>query len=215
VADVLAEICAEKQAHVARRKAAQPMQVPVPVYAAGASAPAAAPAAGAPAAHVSAPAVPAGESIKSSMMGIFYRAASPSSPPFVKEGESVKPGQAAVAQKSVYITKRVIERPIELALLPMRPVVVPPQTKPEAKPALTAAEDVANWKELQEDTRLNERTRRLQIHELLASTGLVQPEKVMRPIYKDVLHADLDDPYLGLGKSLFASYPFAKEDATH
>jgi acetyl-CoA carboxylase biotin carboxyl carrier protein len=27
------------------------------------------------------------------MMGIFYRAPSPSSPPFVKEGEAVKPGQ--------------------------------------------------------------------------------------------------------------------------
>jgi hypothetical protein len=27
-----------------------------------------------------------------------------------------------------------------------------------------------------------------------------------------VLHADLDDPYLGLGKSLFANYPFAAED---
>ena len=27
------------------------------------------------------------------MMGIFYRAASPSSPPFVKEGDAVKAGQ--------------------------------------------------------------------------------------------------------------------------
>ena len=43
-------------------------------------------------------------------------------------------------------------------------------------------------------------------------TGMVRPEKVLKPIYKDVLHADLDDPYLGLGKELFASYPFAKED---
>ncbi len=79
-----------------RRKAAQPMPVPVPVYAAGpAAASAAATPAGGPAAGVSAaaPSVPAGESIKSSMMGIFYRAASPSSPPFVREGESVKPGQ--------------------------------------------------------------------------------------------------------------------------
>jgi len=77
-----------------RRKAAQPMPVPVPVYAAGAPAPAAAgPAAASHAPAAAAAPVPAGESIKSSMMGIFYRAASPSSPPFVKEGESVKPGQ--------------------------------------------------------------------------------------------------------------------------
>ena len=26
------------------------------------------------------------------MMGVFYRASSPSSPPFVKEGDTVKPG---------------------------------------------------------------------------------------------------------------------------
>jgi len=73
-----------------RRKAAQPMPVPVPVYSGAAPASAgAAPASGA----VSAPAVPAGETIKSAMMGIFYRASSPSSPPFVREGDSVKPGQ--------------------------------------------------------------------------------------------------------------------------
>lgn len=73
-----------------RRKAAQPLPVPVPVYAAGAPAPAAH---GAPAPAHHEPAVPAGQTIKSSMMGIFYRAASPSSPPFVKEGDTVKPGQ--------------------------------------------------------------------------------------------------------------------------
>ena len=40
------------------------------------------------------PAVPAGGlTIKAPMMGIFYRAASPSSPPFVKEGDVIKPGQ--------------------------------------------------------------------------------------------------------------------------
>jgi hypothetical protein len=32
-------------------------------------------------------------------------------------------------------------------------------------------------------------------------------------MYKEVLNADLDDPYLGLGRVLFANYPFAKEDA--
>ncbi|MEQ1919601.1 MAG: acetyl-CoA carboxylase, partial [Elusimicrobiota bacterium] len=41
--------------------------------------------------HAAAPA-PAGTAVKSPMMGIFYRAPSPSSPPFCKEGEVVKPG---------------------------------------------------------------------------------------------------------------------------
>ena len=70
-----------------RRRAAVPMPVPVPVMAQAAGS---GPTASAPA---QAPAAPTGLTIKSSMMGIFYRAASPSSPPFVKEGEAVKPGQ--------------------------------------------------------------------------------------------------------------------------
>lgn len=77
-----------------RRKAnVTQVAVPVPVAAGGGySAPAAsAPAVAAPAAH-QAPPVPAGTAIKSPMMGIFYRAPSPSSPPFCKEGDTVKPG---------------------------------------------------------------------------------------------------------------------------
>jgi hypothetical protein len=128
--------------------------------------------------------------------------------------KNAKAGQADRATPP--ITKRKIEMPIEFALLPVQPLPVPPtQTIQRPKPILTAAEDVASWKALEEDTQLNERTRRLQIHELLAGVGLVRPDKVTRPIYKDVLHADLDDPYLGLGKVLFATYPFAKEDAVH
>jgi acetyl-CoA carboxylase biotin carboxyl carrier protein len=78
-----------------RRAAPAPAQVPVPVFIGGAAQ----------------PAVPSGEgrtagasgdqglmpqgcvAIKSSMMGIFYRAPTPSSPPFAKEGDMVKPGQ--------------------------------------------------------------------------------------------------------------------------
>ena len=79
----------DAQIKLVRRKA-QPTPVPVPVMAGAAGAPApTSPAAAAPAE----PAVPAGPSIKAPMMGIFYRAPSPSSPPFCKEGEQVKPGQ--------------------------------------------------------------------------------------------------------------------------
>jgi len=74
------------------RKSAVTVPVPVPV-AAGAV-PAAAPAAaGAPPAAPAAPALPPNAVlVKSPMMGIFYRASSPSSPPFVREGDTVKPG---------------------------------------------------------------------------------------------------------------------------
>jgi hypothetical protein len=91
---------------------------------------------------------------------------------------------------------------------------LPPQG-PNAAPAIPpgiAAEELGGWKALVEDTKLNESVRRRQIHEMLAKEGLVKPTKVLKPIYKDVLLADLDDPYLGLGKLLFDGYPFAKDD---
>ncbi len=84
---------AGRRVRMARRKAPAPMPIPVPVAAAGAyAAPAAA--AAAPAAVPGVPAVPpGGVTVKAGMMGIFYRAPSPSSPPYIKEGEKVSAGQ--------------------------------------------------------------------------------------------------------------------------
>lgn len=126
-----------------------------------------------------------------------------------------KPDQVAAEKRVAPISKAVIEIPLELVLLPTQPPGMSRRGKGVETKSGLAAEDVAHWRELEEDTQLNDRTRRLQIHELLARTGLVNPEKVTRPIYKEVLHADLDDPYLGLGEVLFAKYPFSKEDASH
>jgi acetyl-CoA carboxylase biotin carboxyl carrier protein len=84
------------QIKLVRRKAAvAQVAVPVPVAVGGAvhAAPSAAPAAPSHAAPPPAAAVPPGQSIKSPMMGIFYRAPTPSSPPFCKEGDAIKPGQ--------------------------------------------------------------------------------------------------------------------------
>ena len=81
----------------------------------------------------------------------------------------------------------------------------PPDTQPKAV-------GVAGWKELAEDTRINETLRRRQIHEKLAATGPVPVESVVKWLYKDVLHADLDDPMLGLGEVLNKNYPFADEE---
>jgi hypothetical protein len=108
--------------------------------------------------------------------------------------------------RELAVTKRAIEAPAE-GLLALA-AVAPPGPAAGAGPA-----EVRLWKELQQDTRLNETTRRRQIHELLSGKGLVPPAVVLKPIYRDVLHADLDDPYLGLGPALFANYPFAQEDA--
>lgn len=75
------------------RKGSAGIPVPVPVAMTGAVA---VPAAGAAAPETAAPAVsalpPNAYAVKSPMMGIFYRSSSPSSPPFKKEGDTVKPG---------------------------------------------------------------------------------------------------------------------------
>jgi hypothetical protein len=119
------------------------------------------------------------------------------------------------------ISKAVIERSIRAVLVSTKGAATERQSLlgeesllyqlKENEEAVTG-EDVSSWKQLKEDTQLNETVRRRLIHEMLAEKGLVRPEAVVKRIYKDVLHADLDDPYLGLGNVLFANYPFAKED---
>jgi hypothetical protein len=47
-----------------------------------------------------------------------------------------------------------------------------------------------------------------QIHNRLARDPMLKPDDMTHWLYKQVLHADLDDPYLGLKPVLFASYPF-------
>jgi acetyl-CoA carboxylase biotin carboxyl carrier protein len=77
-----------------RRTAPAPAQVPVPIFVGGAAQPQAPSSEGRTANASGEAPMPQGcVAVKSSMMGIFYRASSPSSPPFAKEGESVKPGQ--------------------------------------------------------------------------------------------------------------------------
>lgn len=65
---------------------------------------------------------------------------------------------------------------------------------------------------LKKDSDYNESVRRLKVHDYLAKHGPVTPDSMTKWLYKNVLDTDLDDPYLGLGKTLFATYPFAGED---
>jgi hypothetical protein len=112
-------------------------------------------------------------------------------------------------------TKAAIENNLKAVLMPggSSPAKKPAAAAKAAEPKFEAAEDVANWKLLAEDTQVNESVRRRQIHEILAKE-VNRPEKITKWLYKEVLHADLDDPYLGLGNVLFANYPFTKEDKT-
>jgi hypothetical protein len=58
------------------------------------------------------------------------------------------------------------------------------------------------------DTEINQVERRSMIHKRLANSGPVRPNQIKHWLYRDVLHADLDDPYLGLGSLLSANNPF-------
>jgi acetyl-CoA carboxylase biotin carboxyl carrier protein len=82
----------EESVRISRnRPSAQPQFFAPPQMMAPAPAPAAAAAAPAPVAAEAKPA-PAGHIVKSPMVGTFYRAASPGSPPFVEVGKHVKVG---------------------------------------------------------------------------------------------------------------------------
>jgi len=71
--------------------------------------------------------------------------------------------------------------------------------------------DLAQSQLLGEDTAFNQTVRRLQIHQHLASAAAATPAELTRWLYKDVLHSDLDDPYLGLKDTLFGSDPFSEK----
>jgi len=81
----------EEKVRISRQAAAAPMLVASPPMQAFAAGPAAGIAS--PAAPTAAPAQPAGHTLKSPMVGTFYRAPSPGAPSFVDVGQSVSKGQ--------------------------------------------------------------------------------------------------------------------------
>jgi len=102
--------------------------------------------------------------------------------------------------------KNEIESPVERAI-----------TRNPSSAAATAAGGpiptgpaLAQWEALVEDTRRNEKERRLLIHDMLAASRLVRPEQIKRWLYKSVLNTDLDDPDLGLGDPLAGSEVMAR-----
>jgi hypothetical protein len=96
--------------------------------------------------------------------------------------------------------KGVIEFPVERAVGAGLPVGL--GLSAVAGPRPRAGSDLAAWEALAVDTRRNETERRLLIHDRLADGGAIRPEQIKGWLYKQVLHVDLDDPYLGLGDAL-------------
>lgn len=72
--------------------------------------------------------------------------------------------------------------------------LTPPPNVPE--------EEIDTWLQLAQDTKVNESERRRKIYGLLSSMSPTSPAQLKWPLYRDVLHADLKDPYLGVDKVL-------------
>ena len=95
----------EESVRISRTSSA-PAQMMMPA-AAPVAAPAAAPATAGAAEEESAPAEPEGHLIRAPMVGTFYRAASPTSKPFVEEGSSVSAGETLCIIEAMKILNQI------------------------------------------------------------------------------------------------------------
>ncbi len=104
----------------------------------------------------------------------------------------------------VALSKFATERPLERAVAQRVPLDVPrPSGEKLAAPGVRADKGL-----LAQDTSLGETRFRPQIHLLFALTGSAPYGELTKRVYREVLHVDLDDPWLGLSDLLFADYPF-------
>ena len=71
--------------------------------------------------------------------------------------------------------------------------------------------ELSHWRKLYDDAEVNEKERRGPIHAMLAALPNAKPQDVTKKLYREILHADIDDPYLGLGETLFKDYPFRED----
>lgn len=84
-------------------------------------------------------------------------------------------------------TKREVEAPLKKAVVDRGHLSAEKAALvKKAKPTLDA------------DSKNNETTRRLQIHRLLLLRPLQQPAALAEVVYRDVMHVDITDPFLGL-----------------
>jgi hypothetical protein len=109
---------------------------------------------------------------------------------------------------------RLAERLRQRPAVPPGPPAAGPQRADRGKGVieLPLQRRLAGWTMLAQDSQVNERTRRLQIHQHLAASPPVRPEQIKHWLYREVLHADLNDRYLGLGEVLFGDEVVRNEE---
>lgn len=88
------------------------------------------------------------------------------------------------------VGKAMVESRIKYRLVPLNPEVAMPHDG-SVEATLLAA-----------DTEINRKERKPLIHAILAEKAY-RPADLTKRLYKDVLHVDLDDPYLGLVTAAF------------
>lgn len=134
-----------------------------------------------------------------------------------KQAEQIKAGKepgVIVMNSMAAVSKVRIENPLKLvisgkdATIPVKHTDRSIQSRDPS-----AAATLRSWQELTDDTVINETMHRKVIHERLAELKRAKTVDITKWLYKTVLHADLDDPYLGLGEVLNKNYPFAVEDS--
>jgi hypothetical protein len=99
--------------------------------------------------------------------------------------------RAEMAERKGLSGNRIVPAPYDRADVGKREVEAPVKRLTAEEAAVLAA-----------DTELNRKERKPVIHRIL-SEKIVKPADITKRIYKDALHCDLDDPYLGLISSAF------------
>jgi hypothetical protein len=151
------------------------------------------------------------------------RLAPKSKPEYVKwlASQQAKRKQAGDNKKNGAERKRrdmtksiVLELPMIWTLGTPAKVNQPPKDVVES---LKSSGQLDIWKAMIEDTRINDTDRRKQINEFLAKSGPVFPKSMTTWLYREVLDADIDDPWLGLkdlaDASVFSSVEVSSSDA--
>jgi hypothetical protein len=103
---------------------------------------------------------------------------------------SIDKRQEIVERKGMGV--RIVPAPYERAALQ-------DLAKTEVEGAVRTPEEIAL---LAADTEINRKERKPILHQIL-SEKICRPAELTRRVYKDALHCDLDDPYLGLVSSAF------------
>jgi hypothetical protein len=116
--------------------------------------------------------------------------------------------QPRPGNREVDRAKKTVELRVEAVVRQGQPAPVAPNARPRA------GDDLAVWSTLAADTWRNETQRRIRIHDHLATAGSVRPEQVKRWLYKEILEANLDDPYLGLGDTVFGDDVFRQVEGS-